>query len=194
MARIGLKGLTYAKVTGGGDGSAMQYTGGVAKTGLMRRAEVTVEREDVSQYGDDVRQEHANGVTGTSIALELTRADDAMKADLLGYVAGSGSTGELTVVDAESPYVGFGYITSEVANGVKSFVGYWHYKVQFGMDADSAETKGENTAFQSVNLTGKGMGVQLSSGAASAFYITKSASTEAAIRTWLNGMAGISGG
>ena len=190
MERIGLKGLTYAKVSGGGAGSAVTYTGGVAKTGLMRRAEVTIEREDVSQYGDDVRQEHANGVTGTNIALELTRADDAMKADLLGYTADA-TNNTLTVVDEESPYVGFGYITCEVANGVKSYVGYWHYKVQFGMDADSAETKGENTNFQSVNLTGKGMGVQLSSGAPNAFYITKSASTEAAIRTWLNGLAGI---
>lgn len=189
MARIGLKGLTYAKYTSGGAGSAIVYSGGQAKTGLMRRANVTIEREDVSQYGDDVRQEHANGVTGTTIALELTRDDMDIVKDILGYEA-NGTTG-VSVVDADTPYVGIGYITCEIANGTRSYVGYWHHKVQFGLDADNAETKGENTNFQSVNMTGSGMGVKLSSDGSNKFYDIEYASTEAAIRTWLNGKAGI---
>lgn len=190
MARIGLKGLTYATISSGGDGTAITYTGGKARVGLMMKAEVTIDREDVKQYGDDVMVEHANGVTGGTINLELTRLSDEDKAALMGYVSATG--GILKVVDAESPYVGFGYITKEIANGTTSFVGYWFHKVQFGMSSDSAETKGENSAFQSVSLTGSIMGVQLSSGAAMEFYMTKSGTTEADIRSWLNGLAGIS--
>lgn len=189
MARIGLKGLTYAVVSGGGDGSAMTYTGGKARTGLMMKADVTIEREDVKQHADDVMVEHANGVTGATIALELARMIDEDKSALLGYVSGTG--GVLHVVDAEAPYVGFGYITKEIASGATSFIGYWFHKVQFGMDADSAETKGENSAFQSVNLTGHVMGVQLHAGDPMEFYMTKSGATETEIRTWLNTQAGI---
>lgn len=190
MARIGLKGLTYATVSSGGEGSAMVYTGGAARVGLMIKADVTIEREDVKQHADDVMVEHANGVTGGQIKLELARLADEDKAALLGYVSATGNI--LKVVDAEAPYVGFGYITKEIANGTTSYVGYWYHKVQFGMDSDSAQTKGENSAFQSVNLTGDIMGVQLSSGGAMEFYMTKSDATEAAIRTWLNGLAGVS--
>ena len=189
MARIGLKGLTYAPVTGGGDGAAMTYGAGKARTGLMMKADVTIEREDVKQYGDNAMQEHANGVTGGTIGLELTRLSDEDKTGLLGYISETGNV--LKVVDADAPYVGFGYITKEIANGVASYIGYWYHKVQFGMDSDSAETKGENSAFQSVNLTGAIMGVQLSSGGPMEYYMTKSDSTETAIRSWLNGLAGV---
>lgn len=190
MARIGLKGLTYAPITGGGDGSALTYSAGTTRAGLMMKADVTIEREDVKQFGDNAMVEHANGVTGGTIKLELTRLADTDKAALLGYTTATGNI--LKVVDADAPYVGFGYITKEIANGVISYIGYWYHKVQFGMDSDSAETKGENSAFQSVNLTGSIMGVQLTSGGAMEFYMTKSDATEAAIRTWLNGLAGIS--
>ena len=192
MARIGLKGLTYAKVSGGGAGSAVTYTGGATLPDLMIAANVTLNRQDVKQFADDHLVERDNGMTSTTIALELARLPAELKTGLLGYEAGSSSqSDELSVVEDPAPYVGFGYITKEVTNNVASYVGYWHYKVQFGLNDDNASTKGENTQFQSSNLTGEGMGVQLSSGGKITYYVTKSASTEAAIRTWLNGLAGI---
>lgn len=192
MARIGLKGLTYAKVSGGGAGSAVTYTGGATIADLMIAANVTLNRQDVKQFADDHLVERDNGLTSATIALELARLPAELKTGLLGYEAGSNSqSDELSVVEDPAPYVGFGYITKEVTNGVASYVGYWHYKVQFGLNDDNASTKGENTQFQSSNLTGEGMGVQLSSGGKITYYVTKSAATEAAIRTWLNGLAGI---
>ena len=191
MARIGIKSLTWGVFSSGGAGSACVYTSPKMETGLMRRADITIEREDVSQYGDNTRQEHANGATGTDIKLELTRADETIREKLLGYAPGASQSHELSVTEDEAPYVGFGYITCEVANGVKSYVGYWHYKVQFGMDTDSAETKGENTSFQNVNLSGKGMAVQLAAAGKMTFYTTKEASDEATIVAWLKSLAGI---
>ena len=190
MARIGLKGLTYAKVTGGGEGTAMTYSGGATQAGRMIRADVTVNRDDAKLYADNGTVERANGVTGIDITLELARLTDAEKAALVGYVS-AGTQGELSVTDAEAPYVGIGYITNEIANGVKSYIGYWYHKVQFGIQNDNAATKGERTEFQSVNLQGQALGVQLTTGGALEYYKTKTADTEAAIRTWLNGLAGI---
>ena len=191
MARIGLKGLTYAKVSGGGAGSAVTYTNGATSADLMVAANVTLNRQDVKQFADDHLVERDNGMTSTTVALELARLPAELKTGLLGFEAGASNTDELSVVEDPAPYVGFGYITKEITAGVVSYVGYWHYKMQFGLNDDNASTKGENTQFQSSNLTGEGMGVQLSSGGKITYYITKSASTEAAIRTWLNGLAGI---
>lgn len=193
MARIGLKGMTYATVNSGGEGSAVTYTGGATQANLMITANVTLNRDDAKQYADNATVERVNGINGAEIKLELARLDDDKKAALLGYVAGTSSDGTLTVTDAAAPYVGFGYITNEVKAGVNSYVGYWFYKVQFGMDDDNASTKGERTEFQSVNLTGEAMGVQLETGGPQVFYITKTAATESEIRTWLNGLAGITG-
>ena len=190
MARIGLKGLTYAKVSGGGAGSAVTYTDGATIADLMIAANVTLNRQDVKQYADDHLVERDNGMTSATIALELARLPAALKTGLLGFEAGT-DTDELSVVEDPAPYVGFGYITKEVTNGVVSYVGYWHYKVQFSLNDDNASTKGENTQFQNANLTGEGAGVQLTSGGKITYYTTKSAATEAAIRTWLNGLAGI---
>lgn len=193
MARIGLKGLTYAKVSGGGAGSAMTYTGGATIADLMIAANVTLNRQDVKQFADDHLVERDNGMTSATIALELARLPAELKTGLLGFEPGSSSNSdELTVVEDPAPYVGFGYIMKEITAGVVSYVGYWHYKVQFGLNDDNASTKGENTQFQSANLTGESAGVQLTSGGKIAYYITKSAATEAAIRSWLNGLAGIS--
>ena len=192
MARIGLKGLTYAKVSGGGAGSAVTYTGGATIPDLMIAANVTLNRQDVKQHADDHLVERDNGLMSATIALELARLPDQIKEDLLGYESGGSNTNVLTVVEDAAPYVGFGYITKEIDHGTVSYVGYWFYKVQFGLTDDNASTKGENTQFQSANLSGEAAGVQLTSGGKIAFYDINSASTEAAIRTWLNGLAGIS--
>lgn len=191
MARIGLKGMTYAVVSGGGEGSAMTYSGGATQANLMIAANVTINRDNAKQHADNTAVERVNGITSAQIALELARLDDDKKAAILGYVAGASSDGTLTVTDAPAPYVGFGYITNEVKAGVASYVGYWFYKVQFGMENDNAQTKAEQTQFQSVNLTGEAMGVQLEAGGPMVFYITKTADSESAIRTWLNGLANI---
>ena len=134
MARIGLKSLTYATISTGGEGSAVVYTGGATKGDMMMRAEVTLNHEDVKMYADNHAVERANGVIGGSIALELAKLPNDVKTALLGYVADGN---KLTVTEDPAPYVGFGYLTCEIEGGVKGYVGYWFPKCQFGLDSDS---------------------------------------------------------
>ena len=188
MARIGLKGLTYAKVSSGGAGSAVVYSGGATKADMMISADVTLNRDDVKLSADNHVVERANGMTGGSISLELAQLPNDVKTALLGYVV---SSKVLTVDEREAPYVGFGYIVGEIAGGVKSYVGYWFPKVQFGLDADNARTKGESTEFQTDTMTGEILGVVTTTGGMTEFYYTDTDSTETAVRTWLNGKAGI---
>jgi len=189
MARIGLKGLTYAKVSSGGAGSAVVYSGGATKADLMISADVTLNRDDVKLSADNHVVERANGMTGGSISLELANLPNDVKTGLLGYVV---SSKVLTVNEDESPYVGFGYIVGEIAGGVKSYVGYWFPKVQFGLDNDSAKTKSESTEFSTNTLTGEILGVVVTTGGKTEYYYTDTETTETAARTWLNGKAGIS--
>lgn len=189
MARIGLKGLTYATISSGGSGSAVIYTGGATVADLMIRADVSLTRDNAKLSADNHVVDRVNGVTGGTITLELAALPNAQKQALLGYAV---SSKVLTVSDTEAPYVGFGYITSEIKNGSKSFVGYWFKKVQFGQDNDNSETKSENTNFQTETVTGEIMGVVETTGGAVNYYETDTDTTEAAVRTWLNGKAGIS--
>lgn len=189
MARIGLKGLTYAKVSSGGSGSAVVYSGGATKADMLISADVTLNRDDVKLFADNHAVERANGMTGGSISLELAQLPNDVKTALLGYTV---SSKVLTVDEGEAPYVGFGYIVGEIAGGTKSYVGYWFPKVQFGLDNDSAKTKGESTEFSTNNMTGEILGVVTTTGGKVEYYYTDTEATEAAARTWLNGKAGIS--
>lgn len=189
MARIGLKSLTYATISTGGEGSAVVYTGGAMKGDMMMRADVTLNHEDVKMFADNHAVERANGVTGGSIALELAKLPFDVQEAILGYAA---TSNELTVTEDPAPYVGFGYITCEIEGGVKSYMGYWFPKCQFGLDSDSASTKGDNTEFQSNNLTGEILGVVTTAGGKAEFYYKDKEATETAVVTWLKGKAGIS--
>lgn len=189
MARIGLKGLTYATISTGGEGSAVVYTGGVTKGDMMIRADVTLNHEDVKLFADNHTVERANGVVGGQIALELAKLPNDVKEALLGWPSNGN---QLTVTEDPAPYVGFGYIVGEIAGGVKSYIGYWFPKCQFGLDSDSASTKGENTEFQTNSLTGEILGVVTTTGGKAEFYYTDTESGEAEVVTWLKAKAGIS--
>lgn len=192
MARVGLKGLTYARVSGGGAGSAVTYTASSGKTvaDLMIRANVTYNRSNAKQHADDHAVESDNSITGGTVELELADLPNAQIADLLGYTVGTGDV--ITFTGEEAPYVGVGYITKQIRAGAASYKGFWFYKVQFGLNNDNAETKAENTTFQSSTLSGEMLGVVQSASGPVDYVITKVADNEAAIRTWLNGLAGIS--
>lgn len=189
MARIGLKGLTYAKVTGGGAGSAVTYSGGKSVPDMMVRANVTYNRNSVKQHADDHAVESDNSINGGSIELGLADLGDDQVTDLLGYTV---TNGEIVYTGEESPYMGVGWITCRVRHGVKKFVGHWHYKVQFGLNSENNETKAENTAFQDDTLNGDMLGVVQSESGKVDYKATFSAATEAAVRSWLNNKAGVS--
>ena len=192
MARVGLKGLTYARVSGGGAGSAVTYASSSGKTvaDLMIRANVTYNRSNAKQHADDHAVESDNSITGGTVELELADLPNAQISDLLGYTVGTGDV--ITFTGEEAPYMGVGYITKQIRAGVASYKGFWFYKVQFGLNNDNAETKAENTTFQSSTLSGEMLGVVQSASGPVDYVITKVADNEAAIRTWLNGLAGIS--
>ena len=194
MAKIGIKCLTYAPYTSGGDGSSISYGTGVQLVDYMIRADVNEERGDVKFYADDHKIDSENSMTGASLGLELANMTDDLEKAFLGYVAESTASGaDLLVTDAAAGFVGCGFYRKERFKGTITYKAYWFYKVQFSKDGDSTTTKGENVDFQTETLTGDALGVKLTSAGDTLYYAICRKSSESDAIAWLKTKAGISG-
>lgn len=188
---IKVRGLTWAKVSGGGSGSAVTYTGGKVQPDMIVRVDQNEETSQVKFHADDHQIDRDNTMNGASVSFELAKLTDEMKQEWLGYES---ITDGLRRGDAESPYVGVGFIYGSRFKGVNTFKAYWYYKVQFTLGQRSFNTKGETTAFQTESADGEAMAVELdNSGKVYFFEESAELETEAAARAWLNGRAGVSG-
>lgn len=194
MAKIGIKCLTYAPYTSGGDGSSISYGTGVQLVDYMIRADVTEERGDVKFYADDHKIDSENSMTGASLGLELANLTDDLEKAFLGYVAESTASGaDLLVTEAAAGFVGCGFYRKERFKGTITYKCYWFYKVQFSKDGDSTTTKGENVDFQTETLTGDALGVKLTSAGDTLYYAICRKSSESDAIAWLKTKAGITG-
>ena len=193
MAKVGLKCLTYAPYTSGGDGSSITYGTGVQLADYMIRADVSEERNSVDFYADDHKIDSENSMTGATLSLELANMTDALEKAFLGYKPESQTAGaDLLVTDASAGFNGVGFYTKERFKGTATWKCYWFYKIQFSKDSDSIDTKGENIDFQTESVSGDAMGVQLTSGGDVIYYAINRQTTEAGAVSWLKTKAGIS--
>lgn len=189
MAKIGIKGLTYATFSTGGEGGAITYTGAHKMDDYMIRADLGEEHEDIGFYADDHKIDRENSMNNVTVSLELANMTDEMEQAMLGYKSGTG--GELHVTNEASPYIGVGFIRKERFKGVLAYHAYWLYKVQLAKESDSSQTKGESIEFQTETVSGDAIGVTLSTSGDVIYYSHIRSTTEAAARTWLNGKAGL---
>ena len=192
MAKIGLKCLTYAPYTSGGEGSSISYGTGVQLNDYMIRADVNEERNDAKFYADDHKIDSENSMTGATLSLELANMTDALEQAFLGYKAESTASGaDLLITDAAAGFVGIGFYRKERYKGTVTYKCYWFYKVQFSKDGDSTTTKGENVDFQTETLTGDALGVKLTSAGDTLYYSICRKSSESDAIAWLKTKAGI---
>lgn len=192
MAKKTCKGLTYAKYVSGGAGGAITYSGGTVKTDYLCKVDINETRDNQKEHADGHQIDAANGLNAVQVALELANNDADIKKDLLGHQTGA-STGELDVTDKDAPFVGVGFILCNRFKGTETYEGYWFHKVQFSSGGLSSSTKRENEQWEHETINGETMGVVLTSGGDTLYYTHYDAqTTEAAVRTWLNGKAGVS--
>ena len=189
MAKTTCKKFTYAKYSSGGDGAAIVYSGGTMLDDYLAKVDITEDRTDEKEYADGHLIDSEKIPTGVSMVLELVNNNDDIKTDVLGYA--EGSSGELTLTEADPPFVGAGCLMANRFKGTVTWEGYWIYKIQFTHQGVSAETRRDRTAWQHDTINGSGVGVVLAADGAACFYAHKSGMTESAAIAWLKGHAGI---
>ena len=172
-------------------GTSITYsTGSVVSE--ARAASVSWDRSDGEFYGDDILLDSDNGVTGYTIDFEPAGLSDAIRKTLLGE---SQSSSEFSITSDAAPFVGFGYIRvmRDNASGsvVTDYEGWWFYRVQFSVQSEETRTKERSIEWRAPTLSGRGSGVQLSSGTTLSFAVHETFPTLAAAKTWLKSKASI---
>ena len=192
MAKVGIKCLTYAKYSAGGDGSSVTYTGGKQLKDYLCRAELTEARDSIKEHADDHQIDSDNTLNSVSLALELANSNDDIKKDFLGYTATADQSPDLIVTGDDAPYVGVGYIMKNRFKRTITFDTVWCYKMQFSTAGVTAQTRAEQTQFQHETINGEGSGVVTESGGKTWFYAMHTGFTEESLaEAWLKTKAGI---
>ena len=190
---ITCKGLTYAKVSGGGAGSAVTYTGGAVADNLTVKADINFQYAEGQDHADGIRIAHKKKMTGVNTSFELADLPNTIKKALLGWQT---ATSDLIIDESDPDYYGIGfYIWNETpVSETDQWICYWIYKSKFTVDAISVSTATDSIAYQHQTINGAGVGVQLASGGKMSFVITNDAplASEAAAIAWLKAKAGIS--
>lgn len=194
MAIIGLKYFAVAPLTADTDGSEPTYGTGM-KVGHLMKADVSWNRGDVRLHGDNVEVEHDNTITSGNITVGTTYLSvDGRKAMLGEAEFNTPTTGgvqEYATYDEPAPYVGCGFVTKDSADGGNPvYTGWWYWKCQFGMD-DNAATRGENTEYQTPELTGTVLAVRPKADMKNNFRIFAAFTSEADAIDWVKDRAGI---
>ena len=172
-------------------GTSITYSNG-SVVGEARGATLNWEREDGEFYGDDKILDTANGILGYTLDFEPSGLSDTIRKTLLGETQ---ATSEYSITDSSAPYVGFGYIRVMRETGTTgvdtTYEAWWFYRVQFSVNSEETRTKERSMEWRTPTLTGKGLGVQLSSEATQTFAVHESFTTFSGAKTWLNSKASI---
>ena len=190
MSAIGMRHLVFAPITTHTSGSAITYGTGASVDHAVR-GQITLNWSEGTDYANDIIDDYYKRCTGADIEVESTVWPDAV-ATMLGLEAetGSGTNIYKTLVNAETE-VGFGFIQVLRENGSTVYRGWWIHKVMFTPGDVEANTMEEDIEWTHVSLTGKAKTCYLDSGDPQVMN-RQDFTTEAAAKTWLHTLAGIS--
>ena len=188
MAFVGMKYVVGAKLKTETPGQAPVYEPGFV-IGKGIEAVVTYTRATNVLRADDADAESENGITGGTLSLNVDDIADSVMADVMGN--DKTTEDEYDETNAASPYIGVGYMRTRRHQNVTTYVAYWIWKAQLGIDSETASTKQETTNWQTPSLSGNMLAVQPDSTMISKFRRRKTFETEAEAHAWLNRMAGI---
>lgn len=161
---ITVKGLTYGKYAGGGDGASNlspYYTGGKQKENLTVRADINFEYAEGQDYADGVRIANKRKMTGVTTAFELADLPEDIKKDLLNWVV-SDAQNNLEITDKTPQYFGIGFYiwNEEPLSEDDNYIAYWIYKSRFSADSISVATSNDSISYQHQTINGRGVGVK----------------------------------
>lgn len=190
MAKIGMQYPVAAQVDTEVEGQDLTYKVGMVIDKAMT-ADVTWNGGSNILRGDDEDAENDNRITSGDITFGATNLSQAMRAYMMNLQAVSGKENEYELVAKAAPYVGFGYIRVIQKDNKITYLGLWYYKTQWKENSESDRTKQENTEWGTPTLNGHVFGVRNDASGLGKFRREFEADNLAAVKTWLNALAGI---
>lgn len=161
MANIGMRYVVYAPLTEENE-VAGTYTYGTGKIlAKAIKADLKLNVADVPLYADDGESERAREFIDGDLTLTCDDLSQTVRVDLLGNKETSETIGsdEVTVLESSTEdtptHVGIGYIQSKIESGARKYRAILFTKVQFAEPDDTAETKGQQIAWQTPTIIGK---------------------------------------
>ncbi|MCI5872147.1 MAG: chitobiase/beta-hexosaminidase C-terminal domain-containing protein [Clostridiales bacterium] len=123
------------------------------KCGKAVSTAVTPNYNEASCYGDNIQAEDVKEFKNASVALGVTTLPVVAKKVVFGHSV-SEAQEEVSNSNDSANYVGYGFITAEMNDGVKTYGACVLLKVLFQEGEDSYETKGDSITFKTPTLSG----------------------------------------
>ena len=189
MSAVGMRHLVFAPITTHTDGSAITYGTGLAIEHAVR-GDVTFNWSEGKSYANDVEDDSYKKLLGADLEVESSVWPDNVMTMLgLAEETGSGTNIYSTVI-APDTEVGFGFIQVLREERTTKYCAWWFHKVIFTPADVNAATQEEDIDWTHASLAGSAKVCYLANNEVSAEH-HEVFTTEAAAKTWLNGLAGI---
>ena len=155
--------------------------------GALQKVSYTVNKSEVSQYGDDVLQEYIGAVKDLVINVEIAQI---LLSSLAAMHGATGSTDIAFATTDNQPWGGLAFGVHYLISGVHKYQGVYFPKTKCTPVGDDFETKGESVQLAGGKLQFKG------AEAKNHVYLVLSEllSTEAACKTWCDTKLGVTSG
>lgn len=128
------------------------YTGAF-KCGKAVNTTVTPNYNEGQLFADNQQTENAKEFKNAAVAMGVDSLPAKATEVMFGHKVEEDGT-EVSNAEDEAAYVGYGFITTEMQNGVKKYRACLLHKVKFTEGEESYTTKGDTITFSTPNLTG----------------------------------------
>ena len=195
MAMIGMRHVVAAAFPDGfTEGSAPSYSSGFDVGGAISANLTKTRNTNGDLYYDDALGESDQGLIGINLELgvdDLTEEVLDKMGILKAVTAGSPAVTTYYETSANPKALGIGYMRVRRRKGVIKYQAIWIYKMQFTMDSEQAQTKGESIQWQTPTLNGTGFGLQIDSSNDLTFREIRVFDSVSDAASWLDTKAGI---
>lgn len=156
------------------------------KCGRAVNTSVVPNYNNGKMFADNQQVEDVSEFINASVTLGVDALPATAPSVLFGHTVGEDGT-ETSAANDSGTYVGYGFITNEVVDGVKKYRACLLLKVKFTEGEESYQTKGDSITFANPNLAGTALAVESGEWRKKSPYFT----TETAADAWLQEELGV---
>ena len=191
MAKIGLRWPVVAKIKNYTAGQAIEYEKGVLM-GKAISANLAWNKSKSELYADDALAESDEVITGGSLTMGVDQVSYEGREVALGQAVEikDNGLGKYKITGIAAPYVGVGFVTETRIDEQRAYRAMWIHRVQFALQGETLQTRGENVSYQTETLDGSILAAMTGAEATNDFIDVEDMASAAEALAWLKNKAG----